>query len=66
MAHEYLNTQQAAEYVGVGTNPRTIVAWMKAGKLEFVRNPSARGRYKTTREWIDQALKAGADVSASA
>jgi hypothetical protein len=33
MAHEYLNTQQAAEYVGTGTNPRTIVAWMKAGKL---------------------------------
>jgi hypothetical protein len=64
MAHEYLNTKQAASYVGVGTNPRTIVAWMKDGKLKFVRNPSVRGRYKTTTEWIDEALKAGVDATA--
>lgn len=62
--HEYLSTQQAAKYVGAGTNPRTIVAWMKAGKLQYVRNPSVRGRYKTTREWIDEALRAGADATA--
>ena len=61
MTHKYLNTKQAAEYVGEGTNPRTIVSWMKDGKLQYVRNPSARGRYKTTTEWIDAALKAGAD-----
>lgn len=65
MAHQYLNTKQAANYVGEGTNPRTIVAWMKDGKLKFVRNPSVRGRYKTTTEWIDEALKAGADVASS-
>lgn len=65
MAHEYLDTKQAAAYVGAGTNPRTIVQWMKAGKLQFVRNPSVRGRYKTTTEWIDAALQAGADAAPS-
>lgn len=60
MESKYISTQEAAEYVGDGTNPRTIVAWMKAGKLRYVRNPSVRGRYKTTYEWVDEALKAGA------
>lgn len=65
MAHEYLDTKQAAAYVGNGTNPRTIVSWMKQGKLRHVRNPSIRGRYHTTTEWIDDALQAGASGPAS-
>jgi len=64
MAYEYIDTKQAAEYIGGGTNTRTVVAWMKAGKLRHVRNPSVRGRYKTTTEWIDEALKAGASDTA--
>lgn len=64
METKYISTQDAAEYVGDGTNPRTIVAWMKAGKLRYVRNPSVRGRYKTTKEWIDEALAAGAALEA--
>ena len=65
MSSKYLNTQQAAEYVGDGTNPRTIVAWMKSGKLRHVRNPSARGRYKTTTEWLDEALSVNVSDSAA-
>jgi predicted site-specific integrase-resolvase len=60
MSHDYIDTRQAAEYVGDGVSPRTIVLWMKAGKLRYVRNPSVRGRYRTTTEWIDDALKAAA------
>lgn len=60
MPHDYIDTRQAAEYVGGGVSPRTIVVWMKAGKLRYVRNPSVRGRYRTTTEWIDDALKAAA------
>lgn len=60
MPHDYIDTRQAAEYVGGSVSPRTIVVWMKAGKLRFVRNPSARGRYRTTTEWIDDALKTAA------
>lgn len=63
---KYLSTQEAADYIGAGTNPRTVVAWMKDGKLQHVRNPSKRGRYKTTEEWIDECLKAGVDVASAA
>lgn len=65
MDSKYLSTQEAADYVGGNTNSRTIVAWMKKGRLAYVRNPSVRGRYKTTREWLDTALRAGAEDMAT-
>lgn len=57
---DYINTKQAAHYIGDGTNPRTVIEWMKTGKLKHKRNPTARGRYKTTVAWIEEALSNGA------
>jgi hypothetical protein len=66
MGSKYLSTQEAADYVGGNTNSRPIVAWMKKGRLEYVRNPSVRGRYKTTTEWLDTALRMGVEHETTA
>lgn len=55
---KYLNTAQAAQYVGGDVTFRTIVRWIHAGKLKAYRNPSKRGHWKILPEDLDAALKA--------
>lgn len=52
----YMTTAEAAQYVGGGISPRTIVAWIHSGRLEAGRDPSKRGRFRITRENLDAAL----------
>lgn len=54
---KYMTTREAASYVGNGVSPRTIVAWIKAGKLEAIRNPSKKGHYRVTELALLQAMR---------
>lgn len=49
-----MNTKEAAEYVG--TKPRTIVAWIHAGRLKATRNATKRGQFKIEKEDLDEAF----------
>lgn len=53
----YMTTREAAAYVGEGVSPRTIVAWIKSGKLEAIRNPSERGHFRVTEEALLKAMR---------
>lgn len=54
---EYMTTTEAAAYVGKGVSPRTIVAWIKSGRLKGIRNPSVRGRYRVTEAALLEAMR---------
>ena len=54
---KYLNTAQAAQYVGGDVTFRTIVRWIHAGHLKAFRNPSKRGHWKILPDDLDAALK---------
>lgn len=53
---KYLNTTEAAKYVGGDVTFRTIVRWIHAGNLKAYRNPSKRGHWKIKPEDLDAAL----------
>ena len=57
MTKDAMTTQQAAEYVGHGTSPRTIVAWIHSGRLTATRAASKRGRFFITQENLDVAMR---------
>lgn len=57
MIREDMTTEQAAEYVGHGTSPRTIVAWIHSGRLKATRAPSKRGRFFIRQEDLEAAMR---------
>jgi excisionase family DNA binding protein len=54
---KFMTTREAAAYVGEGVSPRTIVDWIKRGKLKAVRNPSKRGHFRVTEEALLEAMR---------
>jgi DNA binding domain, excisionase family len=46
----YLTTQQAADLLGGVVKPRTIVMWIKSGRITATRVPTKRGRYLIERD----------------
>jgi excisionase family DNA binding protein len=53
---EVMNTREAAAYVSPTTSHRTIVAWIKSGRLRATRYASGRGRFRILKEDLDAAL----------
>jgi len=56
-ARKTMTTKQAAEYVGHGTSPRTIVEWIHSGRLKADRAPSKRGAFFILKDDLDAAMK---------
>ena len=52
-----LTTKQAAEHVGHGTSPRTIVDWIHRGRLKAGRAPSKRGAFFITVDDLNAAMQ---------
>lgn len=52
-----MTTKEAAEYVGHGTSPRTIVEWIHSGRLPANRAPSKRGAFFIAQDDLDAAMK---------
>lgn len=62
MTTNFLTTAQAADFVGGSTKPRTIVAWIRSGRLKAYRNPSKRGHYRIRPEDLVHAMQVDQEV----